>query len=166
MAVKIGAFIKTLKWYEWMILAEATAFVVLLMTVTVKGSMPIAGAVICALLYIGLSLFFWGYPAHLARKCRAKDRNSASIAIVTLTLLFYGLIGILVYAFIWLKSNASKTSGSSSSFRGAYSGYASSYMSKKCGSCGKPAPNSAKVGDVCGYCGVRWGYENTTRINH
>lgn len=34
--------------------------------------------------------------------------------------------------------------------------------SKSCGSCHKPVSSSAKVGDYCPHCGVRWGYENTT----
>jgi hypothetical protein len=28
--------------------------------------------------------------------------------------------------------------------------------SKSCGSCGAPAPASAKIGDRCSHCGVRW----------
>jgi predicted RNA-binding Zn-ribbon protein involved in translation (DUF1610 family) len=34
--------------------------------------------------------------------------------------------------------------------------------SKSCGSCHKPVSSSAKVGDYCPHCGVRWGYENTS----
>lgn len=35
---------------------------------------------------------------------------------------------------------------------------------KTCGQCGKPAPLFAKVGDVCPYCGARWGYERGVTI--
>jgi len=40
-------------------------------------------------------------------------------------------------------------------------------LSKRCGKCSKPVSISSKVGDLCPYCGVRWGYENnntTTNI--
>lgn len=33
--------------------------------------------------------------------------------------------------------------------------------SKNCGACGKAVSTSAKVGDTCPHCGVRWGEENT-----
>jgi hypothetical protein len=43
-----------------------------------------------------------------------------------------------------------------------------SYQSveKHCGHCGHVVSPYAKIGDVCPYCGVRWGYENTTRRVH
>lgn len=38
-------------------------------------------------------------------------------------------------------------------------------VSKSCGSCGGTVSSSAKIGDYCPHCGVRWGYENTTKKN-
>jgi hypothetical protein len=35
---------------------------------------------------------------------------------------------------------------------------------KNCGKCGQLAPVTAKVGDVCPYCGARWDFEQTTYV--
>lgn len=37
-------------------------------------------------------------------------------------------------------------------------------VSKSCGKCGKAVSVSAKVGDVCPHCGVRWGLENESTV--
>lgn len=36
-------------------------------------------------------------------------------------------------------------------------------VSKSCGKCHKPVSQYATIGDVCPHCGVRWGYENTSK---
>ena len=36
-------------------------------------------------------------------------------------------------------------------------------VSKSCGKCHKPVSEYATIGDVCPHCGVRWGYENTSK---
>jgi len=41
-------------------------------------------------------------------------------------------------------------------------GQSSKVVSAQCGKCHKPVSTSAKVGDYCPHCGVRWGFENTT----
>jgi uncharacterized protein YgiM (DUF1202 family) len=43
--------------------------------------------------------------------------------------------------------------------------YPGSYttVSKTCGSCSKPVSSDSRVGMRCPHCGVRWGYENSTR---
>jgi hypothetical protein len=43
--------------------------------------------------------------------------------------------------------------------------YPGSYttVSKNCGSCSKPVSSDSRVGMRCPHCGVRWGYENSTR---
>ncbi len=38
-------------------------------------------------------------------------------------------------------------------------------VSANCGKCGKAVSENAKVGDYCPYCGVRWGKENSSKIN-
>jgi hypothetical protein len=35
--------------------------------------------------------------------------------------------------------------------------------SKSCGSCYKAVSINSRIGDYCPHCGVRWGYENTTK---
>jgi predicted RNA-binding Zn-ribbon protein involved in translation (DUF1610 family) len=35
--------------------------------------------------------------------------------------------------------------------------------SKSCGSCYKAVSINSSIGDYCPHCGVRWGYENTTK---
>ncbi len=35
-------------------------------------------------------------------------------------------------------------------------------VTKSCGKCGKAVSSSAKIGDICPHCRVRWGYENTS----
>jgi predicted RNA-binding Zn-ribbon protein involved in translation (DUF1610 family) len=35
--------------------------------------------------------------------------------------------------------------------------------SKSCGSCHQSVSIYSKIGDYCPHCGVRWGYENTTK---
>ncbi len=37
-----------------------------------------------------------------------------------------------------------------------------SFITKSCGSCGKPVALSSKVGDRCPHCGVIWGTERKT----
>ena len=46
-----------------------------------------------------------------------------------------------------------------------YSQTYSSLTTANCGKCGKAVSSSAKVGDSCPHCGVRWGKENTTTTN-
>ena len=45
------------------------------------------------------------------------------------------------------------------------SAYSQSYsaIKKNCGSCQGIVSASSKIGDYCPHCGVRWGYENTTK---
>ena len=47
----------------------------------------------------------------------------------------------------------------------ANTAYSQNYstVSKKCGSCQGSVSFSSKIGDYCPHCGVRWGYENTTK---
>lgn len=49
-------------------------------------------------------------------------------------------------------------------FSQSYS-YGQSYTtsSKSCGSCGGAVSSNSQIGMKCPHCGVRWGYENTTR---
>jgi endogenous inhibitor of DNA gyrase (YacG/DUF329 family) len=49
--------------------------------------------------------------------------------------------------------------------KSTYSQTYSSTTTANCGKCGKTVSSSAKVGDSCPYCGVRWGKENTTTTN-
>ena len=45
------------------------------------------------------------------------------------------------------------------------SSYSQSYstVKKNCGSCQGIVSATSKIGDYCPHCGVRWGYENTTK---
>ncbi|MEA5405942.1 SH3 domain-containing protein [Arcicella sp. DC2W] len=46
-----------------------------------------------------------------------------------------------------------------------YSQTYSTTTTANCGKCGKTVSSSAKVGDSCPHCGVRWGKENKTTTN-
>jgi amino acid transporter len=168
MLSKLKEFSGSMKRYERVILVEAIVYLAIMLAFRLyihfsghsSAVWQILGTLVITLIVIIYTLVMWALPAFLARKCEEEGQTKYFKIIKVMTIMCLGILGILVYVWMLLDRYLSRPSPNYSPYE-----LPSFSMSKKCGSCGKPAPDSAKVGDVCSYCGARWGYENTTYIN-
>ncbi len=141
----IGKAIKTMKWYEWFILAESVAFLSLVQfTAKYPSAFGFWGGVVLMLIVGYVNSFL---PVLFARKSRARGNDGIARFMIVMTCLGLGVAGLLVYGISRLPS---APSGSSLS------------AIKTCSRCNRVVSLAAKAGDSCPYCGARWSFEKTS----
>jgi hypothetical protein len=150
MSDKPKGFFKSMKWYEWIIFVEACLLLILCIVSVSYSAESVARGLLGVFAVAACVSVDFILPIFAARACRRRSYKKLSNVIIFVSVIGYGILGLLFSVFVIFKKVDPATESSCWIYTASPS--LRFTAGKKCAHCGLPAPDSVALGSVCVNC--------------